>query len=153
MPRQFYIKVEIGRVKTSNMNTIDLNTEMLTRDYTIVNHWAADNAFFKVETSFLHHLLDDHIVHCLETDQVKKLKQVKLNLRQLEAHELYVEDILKQQMKNLSAMATGEFNIIEEDLSAKQQQLKKLMGGLTLEYQAFKQLLFALSKEEMKNRA
>ncbi|MDB5144990.1 MAG: hypothetical protein JWQ66_3703 [Mucilaginibacter sp.] len=134
------------------MNDIDQNTEILTQDYTILNHWAAKNAFFRIETSFLHRLLDDHIAHCPETDQVKKFRQVKLDLRQLEAHELHIEAVLKQQMENLSAMVKGEFNVIEDDLAAKQEQLKKLMAGLTLEYRDFKQQLFALSKEEMKKR-
>ena len=132
------------------METIDQDTGMAMQDYIIVNQWAADNTFFRIETVFLHHLLDDHIFHCQETDQIKKFKQEKLNLHQLEAHELHIEDILEQQMKNLVEMAKGTFTLIDIDIVAKHKLLEKLMAGLTLEYRAFKQMLYALLKKEMK---
>lgn len=135
------------------MKTIDQDTDVAMQDYTILNQWAADNTFFRIETVFLHHLLDNLIAGCPETDQVKKFKQVKIDLYQLEAHELHVEEILKQQMENLAEMVKGTFILIDTDLDAKQIQLEKLMKGLTLEYRAFKEILYALSKEEMKKRA
>ncbi|MFA6086305.1 hypothetical protein [Mucilaginibacter sp.] len=70
----------------------------------------------------------------------------------MEAHELHVEEILKQQMENLAEMIKGTFTLIDTDLYAKQIQLEKLTKGLTLEYRAFKEMLYALSKEEVKKR-
>jgi len=132
------------------METIDQDTDAAMEDYTIVNQWAADNTFFRIETVFLHHLLDDLIARCPETDKVKKFRQVKIDLYQLEAHEQHINGILKQQMKNLAEIVKGTFTLIDIDIVAKHKQLEKLMAGLTLEYRAFKQILFALSKEEMK---
>ena len=134
------------------MKTIDQDTDVAMQDYTILNQWVADNTFFRIETVFLHHLLHHLIAGCPETDQVKKFKQVKIDLHQLEAHEFYVEEILKQQMENLAEMIKGTFTLIDTELAAKQKLLAKLMNGLTLEYRAFKQTLYALSKEEMKKR-
>ena len=134
------------------METIDQDTGVAMQDYTIANQWAADNTFFRIETVFLHHLLDDHISHCQETDQIKKIRQIKIDLYQLEAHEQHIDGILKQQMKNLAEKAKGTYTLIDIDIVAKHKQLEKLMAGLTLEYRAFKQILFALSKEEMKKR-
>ncbi len=133
------------------METID-QTELATRDYSMVNQWAADNTFFRVETVFLHHLMDDYIARCPETEQVKKFRQVKIDLYQLEAYQQHIDGILKQQMKNLFEMANGTSILTDEDIAAKQLQLEKLMAGLNLEYRAFKQILFKLSKEEMKKR-
>lgn len=134
------------------MKTIDQDTDVVMQDYTILNQWVADNTFFRIETVFLHHLLDNLIIGCPETDQVKKFKQVKIDLYQLEAHELHIEEIMKQQMENLAEMVKGTFILVDTDLAAKQQHLGKLMKGLILEYRAFKQTLYALSKEEMKKR-
>lgn len=134
------------------METIDQDTGVAMQDYTIVNQWAADNTFLRIETIFLHHLLNDLIARCPETDQIKKIRQIKIDLYQLEAHEQHIDGILKQQMKNLAEKAKGTYTVIDIDSVAKHKQLEKLMAGLTLEYRAFKQILFALSKEEMKKR-
>jgi len=56
-------------------------------------------------------------------------------------------------MENIAEIVKGTFTQINTDLAAKQIQLEKLMKDLTLKYRAFKQMLYALSKEEMKKRA
>ncbi|MCS3732192.1 hypothetical protein FHS10_000114 [Mucilaginibacter dorajii] len=131
------------------METPD-QTELITEDYSIVNEWAADNTFFRIETVFLHHMMDDYIARCLKPEQVKKVKQVKIDLYQLEAHELYIGEVLKQQMKNLAEMSKEGATVIENDIVAKHLQLKKLIHGITLEYRAFRQVLYALLTEKCK---
>jgi septal ring factor EnvC (AmiA/AmiB activator) len=133
------------------MKTIDQDEDVAIHGYTIVNQWAVDNTFFRIETVFLHHLLNDLITRCPETEKVKKFRQAKIDLYQLEAYERYIEELLEQQMKDLSGVVKDSLDV-DADLAAKQKKLQKLMAGLTLEYRAFKQILFALSKEEMKKR-
>jgi hypothetical protein len=128
-------------------------TELITQDYSTVNQWAADNTFFRIETVFLHHIMNDYIARCPEPDRIKKLKQIKIDLYQLEAHEQHIDEILKRQMKNLAEMVEGTSIVIEDGIVAKHLQLEKLMDGLTLEYRAFKQILYALLDEEMQKRA
>jgi hypothetical protein len=131
------------------MKTINQPLDELLRDHKTANHWAADNIFFRIETIFLHHLLDNHIADCSEKEHLKKLRQVKMDLRQLEAHEKHVDGILQLQLKHLAEMLDGDRINANIYLPSTHLQLEKLMDGLTLEYRAFKQVLYALLNEKM----
>lgn len=110
--------------------------------YVIARRWLSDLEFFRIETSFLHRLLESNISHLRDHDHIDKLIATGKTLQKLEQME--VDDLLKNQIKQLELMAE---DIIPEDTEAfasTQIQLEYFMTNLTREFRLVKQELFRL---------
>jgi hypothetical protein len=110
--------------------------------YVIARRWLSDLEFFKIETSFLHRLMDSNISRLQDDDHIDKLITTGKSLRKLEQME--VDDLLKNQITQLELMAE---DIIPEDteaLASTQVQLEYFMTNLTREFRLVKQELFSL---------
>jgi hypothetical protein len=110
--------------------------------YVIARRWLSDLEFFKIETSFLHRLLDSNISRLQDNDHIEKLITTGKTLQKLEQME--VDDLLKNQITQLELMAE---DIIPEDteaLASTQVQLEYFMTNLTREFRLVKQELFNL---------
>jgi hypothetical protein len=110
--------------------------------YVIARRWLSDLEFFKIETSFLHRLLDSNISRLQDNDHIEKLITTGKTLQKLEQME--VDDLLKNQITQLELMAE---DIIPEDteaLASTQVQLEYFMINLTREFRLVKQELFNL---------
>jgi hypothetical protein len=110
--------------------------------YVIARRWLSDLEFFKIETSFLHRLLESNISRLQDHDHIDKLITTGESLQKLEQME--VDDLLKNQITQLELMAE---DIIPEDteaLASTQVQLEYFMINLTREFRLVKQELFNL---------
>ncbi|WP_295711954.1 hypothetical protein [Mucilaginibacter sp.] len=110
--------------------------------YVIARRWLSDLEFFKIETSFLHRLLDSNISRLKDNNHIDKLITTGKTLQKLEQME--VDDLLNKQIKQLELMAE---DIIPEDteaLASTQVQLEYFMTNLTREFRLIKQELFNL---------
>jgi len=58
--------------------------------YVIGKHWASDLEFFRIETAFLHRLLDNYLTGPLDKINVTQLSTTGIKLYQLERYEARV---------------------------------------------------------------
>jgi hypothetical protein len=110
--------------------------------YVIAQRWLSDLEFFKIETSYLHQLMDDYIVRLQDDDHIQKLIATGKSLKKLE--EMEVDDLLSDQIRQLELMAEDVIPEDSESLAAKQVQLEYFMTDLTHEFRKVKQELFHL---------
>ena len=112
--------------------------------YVIARHWVSDLDFFKIETAFLHRLLDNHFGRLCEPDTIEKLRAVGKKLAKLEAEEQEIDKVLARQLKNIELMAEDVMPEDAEALAATQVQLEHLLTKLTRRYREVKKELFTL---------
>ena len=110
--------------------------------YVIAHRWLSDLEFFKIETSYLHRLMDDYIVRLQDDDHIQKLIAAGKSLQKLE--EMEVNNLLSDQIRKLELMAEDVIPEDSESLAAKQVQLEYFMTDLTREFRKVKQELFHL---------
>lgn len=110
--------------------------------YVIAQRWLSDLEFFKIETSYLHRLMDDYIIRLQDDGHIQKLIATGKSLKKLEKME--VDDLLSDQIRQLELMAEDVIPEDSESLAAKQVQLEYFMSDLTHEFRKVKQELFHL---------
>lgn len=110
--------------------------------YVIAQRWLSDLEFFKIETSYLHRLMDDYIVRLQDDDHIQKLIATGKSLKKLE--DMEVDNLLSDQIRQLELMAEDVIPEDSESLAAKQVQLEYFMSDLTHEFRKVKQELFHL---------
>jgi hypothetical protein len=110
--------------------------------YVIAQRWLSDLEFFKIETSYLHRLMDDYIIRLQDDDHIQKLIATGKSLKKLE--EMEVNNLLSDQIRKLELMAEDIIPEDPESLAAKQVQLEYFMTNLTREFRKVKQELFRL---------
>ena len=112
--------------------------------YVMCRHWQSDMEFFKIETAFLHRLLDDYFVQLLSPEFFDKLKETSQKLFGLEKD----ENSLRQQLgSHIKQMELTAENVIPEDtekLADTQATLESLLFKLINEYRDVKKEMFAL---------
>lgn len=118
--------------------------------YVIAGQWAADLEFFKIETAFFHHLLEDYLVYFSSADDTEKLKLISKKLLKLEADERDTEQLLNDQIKHLELMAEDVIPEDTESLTAQQVRLENLTHHLLKEYRETKKLLFVMIEGAMR---
>lgn len=114
------------------------------QSYVLCRHWQKDLEFFRIETAFLHRLLDDYFVQLLSPEFFDKLKQASSKLFELERDETGVSEQLAAQMKQLELAAE---NVIPEDaemLADTQATIESQLLKLINEYREVKKEMFAL---------
>jgi len=119
--------------------------------YVIGKHWASDLEFFRIETAFLHRLVDDYFVRLLDEINVTQLSNAGMKLYQLEKDEARVSHMLSAQLKQLELMAEDKIPENTEELAGSQMRLENLVTTVMLEYQSVKKEIFELTESVMKN--
>jgi len=112
--------------------------------YVMCRHWQSDMEFFKIETAFLHRLLDDYFVQLLSPEFFDKLKETSQKLFGLEKDENSLRQQLASHIKQMELTAE---NVIPEDtekLADTQATLESLLFKLINEYRDVKKEMFAL---------
>lgn len=110
--------------------------------YAICKRWASDLEFFRIETGFLHRLIEDHFIGLLEENDVKQLSATGMKLYQLEKHENQLNKMLEAQLRYLELMAEDIIPDDSESLSGTQIELENLVFTVMYEYQALKKEIF-----------
>lgn len=117
--------------------------------YVLSRRWESDLEFFKIETAFLHRLLDDYFVRLLNPVYFEDLKQTGARLFDLEKDESELRKQLSGHLKQLELVAE---NIIPEDignLTDAHVEIGSLVSKLVNEYREVKKQLFALVERAM----
>lgn len=112
--------------------------------YVIAKRWASDLEFYKVETAFLQHLLDEYFTRLCQPDMLNELKEVGKELTALEDDEQQAEVQLTKQIKQLELVAEEVVHEDTEELATAQVQLEYTIMNLNRQYREVKQKLFAL---------
>jgi hypothetical protein len=118
--------------------------------YIIDRHWESGLEFFRIETAFLHRLLEDHFVRLTGEKYFGNLKTTGKKLGKLEMDENRVSKLLYEQLTQLEFIAEDIIPENAEELAAKQVQLEYGVTTLTHEYREVKKEMFALIKSVMK---
>jgi hypothetical protein len=135
--------------KSLVMGTITSMSARSLQYYVICRRWASDIEFFKIETVFLHRLLDDYFVRLCNPAHIDKLKHVGKNLLKLETEEYRADLLITEQLKNVELMTEDIIPENAEELTVNQVRLEYLMTNLILEYREVKKELFALVESAM----
>ena len=124
------------------METVKSTSARSLQYYAICKRWASDLEFFKIETAFLHRLINDHFVRLLEEADATTLSATGVKLYELEKHENKLNKMLEAQIRYLELMAEDIIPDDSESLSGTQIQLENLVGTVMYEYQAAKKEIF-----------
>jgi hypothetical protein len=137
-------------VKKMIMKTITTMSVRSLQYYVIARRWASDLEFFKIETAFLHRLMDDYFIPLCDKTYFEKFKQTGKNLLRLEADSNKADILLTDQLKHVELMAEDIIPEDAEELAVNQVQLEYLMNNLTHEYRDVKKQLFELVESIIK---
>ena len=117
--------------------------------YVLCRHWESDLEFFRIETAFLHRLLDDYFVQLLSPEYFEDLKKCTQKLFEVEKE----ENSLRQQiMDHLKQMELAAENVAPEDaekLAGDQATIETLLLKLINDYREVKKEMFALVEKAM----
>lgn len=132
------------------MNGVNSTSAAYRQYHAIATHWASDINFFKIETVFLHHLLDDYFIRLSGPEYLEALKNVGIKLLQLEKDKYSADLHLIEHLKNLEGQTEDLVFDRGEFLADKHQQMEHAMIHLTTTYRALKKELFILIEQVIK---
>lgn len=112
--------------------------------YVIARQWTSDLEFFRIETSFLHRLMDHQLLRSPTDSQRRSLIISGKSLLKLEREEQEAGTILADQLCQLELMAEDIIPEDTESLTSVQVKLEYAIAGLTRDYRKVKQELFEL---------
>ena len=112
--------------------------------YVIGRHWASDLEFFRIETAFMHRLLEDHFIPLCNPAYIAELTHAGVKLYNLEKKESYASKLLQDQLKHLELMAEDIIPEDVENLAANQVNLEGMVTNLMNDYRETKKEIFAL---------
>lgn len=116
--------------------------------YVLAKRWLSDLEFFKIETGFLHRLIDDHRLRLQDNGQIEQLIAAGADLVRLEDLEAGV--LLNEQIWQLELMAEDVIAEDAESLAANQVKLEYFMTNLNNEFRLVKHQLYRLLLGEEK---
>ncbi|ASU31969.1 hypothetical protein [Mucilaginibacter xinganensis] len=131
------------------METLNNMSARSLQYYVIGRQWASDLEFFRIETAFLHRLLEDYFVGLLNEMHLQQLKHAGLNLFYLEKDETELSKMLDEQIKQLELMAEDVIPENCEELAGKQAQLENRVANLMHKYRSVKKEIFELVENVM----
>ncbi|MDB5135003.1 MAG: hypothetical protein JWP37_1606 [Mucilaginibacter sp.] len=121
--------------------------------FVIATRWASYLEFFRVETVFFRHLIDEYFIRLGGPGHTENFIMICKALLKLEEDRKRADNLLTGQIKHLELMAE---DIIQEDinsLSEKQIQIEYLVTDLVNEYRCVKNELFTLVEKIRKIKA
>ncbi|GGI26462.1 hypothetical protein [Pedobacter mendelii] len=132
------------------MNGINSTSAEYRQYHAIARHWASDVDFFKIETVFLHHLLDDYFIRLSGPKYVEGLKSIGKKLLQLEKDKYSTDIHLIEHLKNLEGQTEDLVFARGEFLADTHEQMEKAMTHLNKTYRDLKKELFFLIQQVIK---
>ncbi len=111
--------------------------------YVVATRWDSDLEFFKVETAFLHRLIDEYFVRSGGPGYIENFRKPCKALLKLEEDRNRVDNLLTEQLKHLELMADDVISEDIDSLSDKQIKIEYLVTDLVNEYRSVKNELFA----------
>jgi hypothetical protein len=115
--------------------------------YALSRQWKSDLEFFRIETAFLHRLLDDYFSRLLAPTYIERLKEAGKELYKLEKDESQANKLIDGQLTQLDLAAEAVIPEEKEILATKHLQLEQLMTCLTTAYREVKKHLFELVEQ------
>jgi len=132
------------------MNGIKSTSAEYRQYHAIARHWASDIDFFKIETVFLHHLLDDYFIRLSGPEYLEALKSVGAKLLELEKDKYNADIHLIEHLKNLEGQTEDLVFERGEFLADKHEHMEHVMTHLTTTYRILKKELFLLIQQVIK---
>lgn len=112
--------------------------------YVLIRKWGSDMEFFKIETSFLHRLLDEYFVRLTNSLFIQDLKSNGQKLLNLEKEVSKVDLLIKRQLKELEWIAKNLISENKERVIDAQVELEFHMKSVALEFREVKTNIFKL---------
>lgn len=117
--------------------------------YVLCRHWESDLEFFRIETAFLHRLLDDYFVQLLSPEYFEDLKESTQKLFELEKEENSLRQQITTHMKQVELAAEHVAPEDAEKLADDQATIEALLLKLINDYREVKKEMFALVEKAM----
>lgn len=110
--------------------------------YVRAEHWASDLEFFKIESAFIHHLLEKYAVSLSSSADLERLKKIWRELRVLDEERQKIEILIHEQLELIARVAE---NVVPENLEkieASHLTIELMMTEVTKKYRELKKHLF-----------
>lgn len=120
--------------------------------YVLSRHWESDLEFFRIETAFLHQLLDDYFVQLLSPEHMEELKKSSQKLFELEKEESSVRQQITTHMKQIELAAESIIPEDAEKLVEDQATIESLLLKLINDYRDVKKDMFTLVEKAMNRK-
>ena len=117
--------------------------------YVLCRHWESDLEFFRIETAFLHRLLDDYFVQLLSPEYFEDLKKITRKLFELEKEENGLSQQIMNQVKQLELAAESVIPEDAEKLTDEQATIESLYLKLITDYKEVKKEMFSQVEKAM----
>ena len=112
--------------------------------YVIDRHWASDLEFFRIETAFLHRLLEDHFIPLCNKAHIAELTHAGMKLYNLEKEESILNKLLQDQLKYFELIVEEIIPEDFNDLALNQVNLESMVTNLMNDYREAKKEIFSL---------
>lgn len=119
-------------------------SETLLHHYVLVKKWNSDLEFFKMETAFLHRMLDEYFIRLVSTNSVEEVKINGERLLRLEREESMINLQLAHQLKEIEWIAKNLILENKNRMAEAQKEITRKMVLLNLEFKALKKNIFNL---------
>lgn len=120
--------------------------------YVLCRHWESDLEFFRIETAFLHRLLDDYFVQLLSPERIEELKKTSQKLFELEKEENSVHQQIMTHMKQIELAAESVIPEDAEKLADEQATIESLLLKFINDYREVKKDMFTLVEKAMNRK-
>jgi len=117
---------------------------LILQHYMLIKKWGSELEFLKIETSFLHRLLDEYFIRLMNSYLADDLKMSGERLLKLEKELSRTDAVMMRQFKEMKWIAT---NIIKENknrITEARREIGYQMAQVTLEFRAIRKDIFKL---------
>lgn len=115
--------------------------------YALGKRWASDLEFFRIETVFFHHLIDEFLVGLTAPENHGRLAEIAHRLSELEHDEKELAGRLDRHLKQIALISEGIISGDTEELAEMHLVLEHLVDDLVATYREVKKRLFSLVAE------
>jgi len=117
----------------------------VSQEYAVMaGHWASDLEFYKIETSFLRGLLENHFMELCEKRYIEDLKKFGKLLMDLDKEEYECDQLISLQLAKLGLLTKYSLLDNEDELRESQVEIENIMWTITSEYRKVKKEIFKL---------
>jgi len=130
------------------MNDFPLTSPTILQHYVLVRKWSSDIEFFKIETYFLHRLLDEYFLRLCNSYLVKELKITGERLLALEKQQRRAARALRRQILETKWISKDLIQVNNDRITEAQVDIEYLMAQVTIEFKAIKKDVFKLVEKQ-----
>lgn len=120
--------------------------------YVISRKWGSDLEFYKIETAFFRHIIEDYFISIAASGYVEEMKAINKELLLLDAEISTADKMLTSQLKQIELMAEDRIDEDPEALAVIQVQLEYLINTITRQFRETKKTLFQLVERIVKDK-